>query len=348
MFKKPVRTLIAAALVVAAGTAGAQQQSINLYNWSDYIPPELLKKFEEETGIRVNLDVYDSNETLLARLKAGATGYDVIVPSDYMVQIMINENLLQKIDVAAMPNFANVMAPLDKPDFDPARAYSAPYMWGVTGFSYDSARVPGGQLDESWASFFQPPAELRGQVVALNDVNDLFTAAAIHLGIDQCTTDGREGQRILELLEAQKPFLAMYNSDGTIERMAAGEVIMHHQWNGAAWRARQERDTIRYVIPREGVPFWSDHFAVPVGARNVEGAKTFINWMMAPENIALASNFTGYNNGIRGADRFMDAGLAQDPGVNPPEELRDRFVPNKVCPQAALDLRDRIWTRLKR
>lgn len=333
-------TMSLSALASAAGT-------IHLYNWSDYIPLDLLKKFEKDTGIAVQLDVYDSNDALLAKLKAGATGYDVVVPSDYMVKIMIEEKLLQKFDAAKLPDFKNVTAPLNAPFFDPKREYSAPYMWGVTGFSYDSARVPGGKLDDSWKSFFEPPAALKGQVVALNDANDLVVAAALYAKVNQCTENPKDAEKILAVLQKQKPMLAMYNSDGTIERMQAKEVIMHHQWNGAAYRTREKLSTLAYVMPREGVPFWNDNFAIPVGAKNVEGAKTFINWMMKPENIALASNFTGYNNAIRGADQFMKADLRGDPAINPSEELRKRFVPNQVCSAKAMELRNKVWTRLK-
>ena len=163
----------------------------------------------------------------------------------------------------------------------------------MTGFTYDSARVPGGKLDEGWKSFFEPAAAFEGQVVALNDSNEMFTAPALYLDVNQCTEDAKDGQIILTLLEKQKPMLAMYNSDCTIERMQAKEVIMHHRWNGAAYCTKEKLKTGVFVIPREGVPFWNDNFAVPVGAKNPEGAKTFINWMMQPENIAAASNFTG-------------------------------------------------------
>lgn len=347
MIRKTLKHLAVAASLACAFSVQAAG-SINLYNWSDYIPPDLLKKFEKDTGIKVNLDVYDSNESLLAKLKAGATGYDVVVPSDYMVKIMIDEKMLMKFDATKLSNFKNVLPPMDKPPFDPKRGYSAPYMWGVTGFTYDSARVPGGKLDESWKSFFEPPAALKGQVVALNDANDMFVAAALYLGIKQCTEDAKDGQKILDLLTKQKPMLAMYNSDGTIERMQAKEVVMHHQWNGAAYRTKEKLSTAVFVIPKEGVPFWNDNFVIPVGAKNPEGAKTFINWMMQPENIAVASNFTGYNNGIRGADQFMDAALRADPGVNPNEEMRKRLRPNEVCGPKSMELRNRIWTRLKR
>jgi spermidine/putrescine transport system substrate-binding protein len=350
MLKKTLTRVAALAMTTCVLLSGAAhaENAINLYNWSDYIPVDLLKKFEKETGIKVNLDVFDSNESLLAKLKAGATGYDVVVPSDYMVKIMIDEKLLTKFDATKLSNFKNVQAPLDKPIFDPKREYSAPYMWGITGFTYDSSRVPGGKLDESWKSFFEPAPALKGQVVALNDVNDVMVAASLYLGVDQCNEDPKVGQKILAVLEKQKPFLAMYNSDGTIERMQAKEVIMHQQWNGGAYRTKEKLKSAVFVIPREGIPFWNDNLVIPVGAKNLEGAKKFINWMMLPENIAAATNFTGYNNAIKGADKFMDAALRDDAGVNPSDDMRKRFRPNQICSAKALELRNKIWTRLKR
>lgn len=344
---KRLHRLSVACLMAFAGSAFAAGE-VNLYNWSDYIPPDLLKKFEKDTGIKVNLDVYDSNESLLAKLKAGATGYDVIVPSDYMVKIMTDENLLEKIDVAGMPNFKNVGAPFNKPPFDPKREYSAPYMWGTTGFTYDSARVPGGKLDDSWKSFFEPPAQLKGQIVALNDVVELYKAAAIFLHVDDCTEDPQVAKRILDLLEKQKPMLAMYNSDGTIERMQAKEVIMHQQWNGAAHRTKEKLPTAVYVYPKEGIGFWNDNFAIPKGAKNKDNAKKFVNWMMAPENIAIASNFTGYNNAINGSLKLMDVSLQKDPAVNTPAGMTKLFRPNRSCSAKAVALRDKVWTKLKK
>ncbi len=146
--------ILALPALAAIGYAQSPKATINLYNWSNYIPPDLLKKYEKETGVRVNLDVYDSNESLLAKLKAGATGYDVIVPSDYMVKIMVDEGILEKINATKLSNFKNVQNFSAKPPFDATRAYSAPYMWGVTGFTYDSARVTGGKLEDSWKSFY--------------------------------------------------------------------------------------------------------------------------------------------------------------------------------------------------
>lgn len=339
--------LMAAAGAVLLAMPAHADGELFLYNWSNYTPPELLRKFEEETGIKVTLDVYDSNETLLAKLQAGAAGYDVIVPSSYMVKIMIDEGLLEKIDAGQMENGGKMMAPHDTPDFDPKREYSAPYMWGTTGFSYDSERVPGGELPESWGAVFEPIDELKGQIFMLNDEVEVYNSAAYYAGVPKCTEDPAEAQKILDILTAQKPFVAAYNSDGTIERMASGEVIAHQQWNGAAHRTKEQRPSVVYVYPKEGITFWNDNFAVPKGAPNLENAKIFINWMMKPENIAQASNFTGYMNAIKGSTDHMDESLKNDPAVAMPEEYADRLRPAEDCSDAARELRNRVWTRLK-
>lgn len=335
-----------AAVVAFGGGSAAEARELFLYNWSNYIPPELLKRFEQETGIKVTLDVYDSNETMLAKLQAGATGYDIVVPTDYIIPRMVEGGLIQKIDSSTMENYKNVKEVFRNPSWDPNRAYSVPYMWGTTGFSYDKERVKG-EVAESWKEFFEPREELKGQIVALNDMNDVISSAAFYLGYERCFDDPKKAQTVLDLLTKQKPYLAMYQSDGTIERMIAGEVIMHQQWNGAAHRTKMERPSVVYVYPKEGLPFWADNFAIPKGAKNVEEAKEFLNWMMDPKNAAEASNFTGYMNAIAGSDAFLEEKLAKDPAVNMPDEYADRLRAAEDCPKPAQDLRDRIWTKLK-
>ncbi|HMA14628.1 MAG TPA: extracellular solute-binding protein [Kiloniellaceae bacterium] len=344
--KKLLSTVTCAAVLSLAAAPGAQAAGeLFLYNWSNYFPPDLLTKFEQDTGIKVTLDVYDSNETMLAKLQAGAAGYDVVVPSDYMVKIMIEEGLAEKIDAGQMENFKNVMAPHDKQSFDPEREYSAPYMWGTTGFTYDSAKV--GELEESWKEVFEPKDALKGQIAMLNDEVEVYNAAAYYTGVDKCTEDTKEAQKILNVLEAQKPHVATYNSDGTIDRLAAGEVLAHMQWNGASHRTKETLPTAVYMYPKEGISFWADNFVVPTSAPNKENAKIFVNWMMAPENAAIASNFTGYMNAVRGSDAFMDESLKNDPAVAMPEEYADRLRPNLNCSAAARELRNKVWTRLK-
>jgi spermidine/putrescine transport system substrate-binding protein len=337
----------AAGQAFGAGAARAEGE-LFIYGRSNTIPPELLQKFEQETGIKITFDEYESAATPIARLRAGAAGYDVVVAADALVKIMVDEGLEEEIDARAMPNFKNVVPPHDSPPFDPERRYSVPYLWGTTGFSYDSARVPDGELDDSWRSFFEPMSVWQGEIAVLNDEIAVYNAAAYYLGVDKCTENTEDGQKILAVLRRQKPYVATYQSSGTIERMVAGKVIVHMQGNADAHRTRLQRPSVVYVYPREGVDFWSDNLVVPKGAPNVDNAKTFLNWMMAPENVAMSSNFAGYMNAIEGSGEFLDKALADDPAINMPAEYASRLVPGVDCSAAARELRDQVWTRLRK
>lgn len=332
------------ALISAAQAAG----EVHLYNWANYFPPELMEKFEAETGIKVTLDTYASDEDMLAKLQAGGGGYDVVFPGGQTVESLVQQGLVEKIDAKSMPNFENVLPPFQSVAGDGNREYSVPYMWGTTGFTYDSAKVPGGKLTESWKEFFEPHPELVGQLGALDSVADLYNAAAYYLGVDKCTEDPAEAQKILDLLTKQKEAVKVYATSGTIDAVVSGEVILFQHWNGAAHRTKEQLPTAVYVYPKEGASFWSDNMMVPKGAPNLENAKTFLNWMMEPENAAIATNFSGYMNSIKGSDAYLDESLKTDPAVNMPAKYEDRLVPVKFCSPKALDLRDRVWTSLKK
>lgn len=325
-----------------------EPKELFFYNFSDYYPEGLMKKFEAETGIHITLDVFDSNETMLAKLQAGGTGYDVVVSSDYMVQTLIDLGIAEKIDAHTMENFKNVKVPLNAPDFDPKREYSAPYMWGTTGFTYDSTRVPGGKLDESWKSLLEPIPALKGQIGMYDDEVEVWNAAAYYLGFDKCTEKPEEAEKILALLQKQKPSVAVYKSDGALERMTSKEVITHMQWNGQAHRVKEKLPSVVFVYPKEGVSFWNDNLVAPKGAKHKQNAKIFINWMMKPENAAAASNFTGYMSAIEGAEKFVDAALKGDPAVAMPDEYKPRLRAGKACSAATRELRNKVWTRLKK
>ena len=208
---------------------------------------------------------------MLAKLQAGGTGYDVVVPTGPTLQQMIRDGLLLRIDVNAA-QLQERPGAVRQAALDPERAYSVPYMWGSTGIAYDPAMVTGGKLDDTWKELFEPRPELVGKIGMINDMGETFTAAAHYLGIDICTEKPEDGQKILELLQKQKPAVKLYNSSGTADRVAAGEVAMQHMWNGAYFRAHEKLPSIAYIYPREGLNQWGDNFAVPKGARNVENA----------------------------------------------------------------------------
>jgi spermidine/putrescine transport system substrate-binding protein len=260
---------------------------------------------------------------------------------------MIRNGLVQKIDAKDMPNFHNLRAPFDNPDFDPGRAYSAPYMWGTTGIAYDPATV-GMKLDDSWKEIFEPRPQVAGKLAMLADMGEVFNAAAFYLGYDTCTSKPEEGQKILELLQRQKPSVKLYSSSGSIDRIASGEVAMHQMYNGAAHRATVKKPGITYLYPKEGVNLWGDNLAVAKGAPHPENAKIFINFMMDPKNAAEASNYTGYNNGVAGSESMLLPALRDDPAVNTPADMIARLHQTRECPKASIDLRERVWTRLQR
>ncbi len=328
--------------------ARAQAKELLLFNWSNYTSPALLKRFEAETGIKVTLDTYDTNEGMLAKLQAGGAGYDIVVPTGPTLKGMIRDGLVQKIDTTSLPNGKNIRAPFDNPDFDPGRAYSAPYMWGTTGIAYDPAPLNGGKLTDSWKEILEPRPEYAGKLAMLADMGEVYYAAAFYLGFDGCTDKAEEGQKILDLLTKQKPQVKLYSASGTIDRMASGETLMHHMWNGSYHRAQVKKPGLLYIYPREGVNLWGDNFAVAKGAPHLESAKAFINFMLDPKNAAEASNYTGYNNAVTGSDQYLNDSLRNDPAVNMPADMVSRLRPTRECSRASLDLREKIWTRLQR
>ena len=328
--------------VAAAEQVGGE---LNLYNWTDYISEDLLARFTEETGIAVNLSNYDSNETMLATLAAGATGYDVIVPSDYIIPQLIEQDLIQPIDAFALENAANIDPAFLDPYFDVGRVYTAPYLYGTTGLAVDTSQVP--EPPTSWAEFFAVPEGSDGSIGMMNDQIEVIHAVLRAVGAQPCSTDPADYAAGEELLDAFKPSVSVINSDGIIERMASGENSIHMEWNGAAYRSSLENPNLVYVYATDGLTLWQDNFAVPTGAPNLEQAKAFINWMMDPQNIAEATNWNAYGNAIIGSDAFVDEELASSPMVVPSAEQLSYAAPVQTCPLEATDLYDRLWTSFR-
>lgn len=295
----------------------ATSGELNLYTWSDYYPEELIKKFTADTGIKLNVDYFDSNESLEAKLRASdGAGYDVVVPSDYMVEILKNDGLLLEFDSQSLPNGGNIKESFMDVYFDEGRKYTTPYLYGTTSYMYDTAIITE-ELD-SWADYFNPPASA-GQVGTMNDQTELVNSALRVTGGEFCTTDGAELQAAQDLLLEFKPRVGTINSDGIYERLANGEQAMAMIWNGAGHRAMLERPSLKFVYPTEGIALWQDNFAIPSGAKNVDQAKTFLNWMLDPENMAVAVNFQAYASGVEGTDELMSEELANSTAIVMPE-----------------------------
>ena len=344
MMRAALSAIVALTLTACAGSSdpvSTTSQELHVYNWTDYIDPNEVTRFENETGIKVILDVYDSNETLLAKIQSGATGYDIIFPADYMAAQMRELNLLEPIDVASFPNGKNIMPSMLDVYWDPGRKYTAPYMYGTTGIACNPID-PFCPTIKSWHDFFTTKDP---KVSVLKDEMEVVSAALRAVGVagnNLCTTDKTKFQAALDLLMAFKP--AIIESDGATERMLNGTNTLEHTWNGEVHRMRPQIPNMIYIYPTDGANLWADNIAVPVGAPHLDNAKTFINWLMDPKNIAAESNFTGYDNNIVGSDEFMDKSIRQDPAVIPPADVVSRLSPAPNCSQDVRDMYTQVFT----
>ncbi len=341
---RALRYLASALLVIMIGASGAAAAGqLFIYNWTDYTSPDLLEKFEKETGVKVTLDTYDSNETLLAKLKAGGGGYDIAIASHNFVPIMIKEGLLHKIDAPKLKGYDNITEQWKNPTWDPGNAYSIPWHTGTTSFAVDTS-VYKGDIN-TYKILFDPPPELQGSIGMFNAPDEVISFANAYLGFDQCNENSSQIKKVLELLMKQKPHVKVYNSDGIKERLVSGDTAIHQTWNGYAMRARAAKPSIRYAYPKEGVISWMDSLIVPKGAKNKDSALKFIEFMMQPENAAMQTNFARYANGISGSDAFLAEDLKTAPEIVAPKSVKAIFVP--ACSEKAIKLQDKVWTKLK-
>ncbi len=335
----------AAALTLAAASSGARAAGdLFIYNWTDYTNPDLIKKFEQETGIKVTLDTYDSNETLLAKLKSGSAGYDIVVVSSDFVPIFAKENLIQKIDASKIPGYDALEARWKSPAWDKDNLYTIPYDWGITSYTVNTKFVK--EPADSLKLLFEPPAEAKGKVGMFGSPSEVMSLAEVYLGMTPCQTDTANMKKVSDLLEAQAPSVKVYNSDGIIDRQGSGETWIHQAWNGDAARTRAVNPDIKFVFPKEGVVGWMDNVAVPTSAKDPENAKKFIAFLLKPENSAMSSNFTHYASAVTGAEAHYDPAMRDAPELKVPADMKMAFTP--ACPEEATKLMDRVWTKLKK
>lgn len=324
--------------------ATAEGGALHIYNWGNYTNPDLIKKFEETYKVKVTLDDYDSNETMLAKIKSGATGYDIVVPSDYMVAIMIKEGLLAETKPNQMENFKNVDPKWVDVYWDPGRNYTVPWQWGTTAFTVNTD-VFKGDIN-TYAVMFNPPPELQGRINMLDDMNEVINAGLRYLGLPRCNKNPEDLKKLTDLLMGSKKYWRTFDY-ATIEKLTSKDVDMSQQWNGASLRVRLQMPAMKYAYPKEGLTGWMDNVAVLKDAPNLENAKKFQNFIMDPENAALISNFARYANGIVGSEKYMDKDMAEAPEIIPPADApAPEFLP--PCDEDTVKLYNAIWTELKK
>jgi spermidine/putrescine-binding protein len=312
----------------AACAAEEVDGDLNFYNWTEYIDPELIAAFEEQYSVDVVEDFYDSNEALLAKLQSGAV-YDLIVPSDYMVGIMIEEGVIAELQREAVPNLDNLDPFFADPAYDPGGVYSAAYQWGTTGLGVNM-EVVGEDFDPSWALAFDPElvAEYPGGISLLNDPRETIGAALKYLGYSLNSTSEAELQEATDVISGVKDYIAAFDSDLFAENLVNGEVAVSHGYSGGYLATIEEVDgwdTYAYVIPEEGGTVWIDNMAVPTDADHPCTAHAFINFLLDAENGAALTNWNFYASPNAASEEFILAEILDDETIYPSDELSERL-----------------------
>jgi spermidine/putrescine transport system substrate-binding protein len=339
-----MKRLLMTTAALCASAGALQAQELNLYNWGNYTGPDLIAKFQEETGIRVTVTDYDSNDTALARVQAGGHGFDMVVPSANYVQIFVGAGLLMELDHDRLENIGNIAEEWVNVDWDPGRTHTVPWQWGTTGVAVNTAVYDGDpHTSDIWLN---PPPELAGQVNVVPEMNDVIALAIFHAGGEACTEDLEVLRQVRDtLMSAKQDWISM--DYGMTERLAAEDVAASVNWNGSTMRARLENPNIVYGYPREGYPLWMDSIGILSDSQNVDEAYQFLDFIMEPENAAMISAFARYANGIAGSEDYMPDDMIGAPEIDVPEEhiAAGRFLP--TCPSSATSLYTAIWTELQ-
>lgn len=329
------------ALLLLAG-CGGDRETVNVYNWGDYIDETVLSDFEEETGIRVNYETYATNEDMYIKLKQSDSAYDVAFPSDYMIEKMIAEDLLLPIDTAALENYGSIDDNFKHLSFDPDNAYSVPYMWGTVGILYNTSMVEGEIA--SWDALWDPAYE--GEILMLDSIRDSIAVALKKTGHSMNATDEAALSEAKAALIEQKPLVLAYVGDEVKDMMVAGEAALAVVWSGDAIVMMDENEDLAYVVPEEGTNLWFDNMVVPANAQNPEAALKFIDFMSRPDIALRNTEYIGYATTNKDAKALLDPEVRGNKAAYPDGSViqsSEVFVDLGE----AIRLYDVIWTEVK-
>ena len=362
------QTIALIALVLAAfmpaGTVpahAAEKPLLNIYNWSDYIDPELILEFEREFGIKVNYDIYDSSEIVDTKLLTGHSGYDIVVHSASFSARLIPIGVYRSVDYGRLANWHHI----DKELIAKIRRYfgediaGVPYMWGTTGFAYNRdmilERMPDAPLDSA-AMLFDPSVVARFAdcgVSLLDDPTSVIPIAMMYLGFPANSVEPEHLAKAEELLKGVRPYVKYFSSTKMLLDLPSREVCLAMAWSGdyavAISRAAEAGVDINlsYTIPKEGAIDWYDVMYIPADAPHPDNAYLFLDFMLRPAVIARASNYIGYANANRDARPLVDTALTSDPGIYPDQQTMNRLEPSVVLPPKLERRRSRTWTKIK-
>ncbi len=354
----PGATAPEAAVSAQPDAAGEEATVVNFYNWSDYIDDQTLPGFTAATGIKVNYDVFDSNDVLEGKLLAGNTGYDIVVPTNNFFEVQRAAGLFRPLDKNKLSNYQHldpeILAKLEPQD--PGNSYAVPYAWGTNGLGINldkvRERLPDAPLD-SWDLLFKPElvSKLQDCGVTLLDASDEVTEIVLnYLGYRPDSTDEDELKQAMEVLEKIRPFVRYFHSSQYIDDFANGEVCLVLGWSGDLYQAMDDAadgTNLRYVIPSEGTIIWFDLLVIPADAPHPDNAHALIDYLLTPDVAARNTNATFFPGGNRDALPMVDAAIRDDPAIYPPPEVMARLFPNPAKPPAYARLRNRLWTSVK-
>ena len=324
-----------------AGNTGKGGE-LNVFIWSNYLPDSVIADFERLYDVKLNVELYDSNEALLARLQSGSAKYDIVVPSDYMVTVLRAHSLIQKIDRDAISNFSNLDPQFTSLAYDSSNEYSVPYMWGTSGIAFRRDKI--GVPVESWEVVFDP--SYRDRVSMLDDVRETFGAALKYRGRSLNSTDPNEIREASQLLEQQKPLVKAYDSGGFDQLLLSGDVWIAQSYSGQIAKAMAEDNRIGYVIPKEGCTFFVDNLCIPTNASNREMALQFMNYVLDAAIAARIANETGYSTANHAAKALIKPELLANEAAYPPSEALGRCELIRDLGDL-VELYDRYWTEIK-
>lgn len=350
-------TLVGAA---ASGAPRAQEKVVKIYNWSDYIDPQVLEDFTKETGIKVVYDVYDSNEVLETKLLAGSTGYDLVVPTIYFLARQVDAGVFQPLDKSRIPNWKNLdptmMAQAAK--LDPGNAHAFIYMWGTTGLAYNVAKVAERLPDaptDSWRLAFDP--EVTGKlkdcgIMMLDSPSDVLPSALAYLGEPPDSKDPKVLEKAAAAVQKVRGDVRKFHSSENINALANGDICLSLMYSGdagiAATRAEEAGNGVKveYRIPKEGAQLWFDMMAMPKDAPSPENAYAFMDYLLRPEVIAKVSNFVTYPNAVPASLDLIDPEVKGNANLFPPPEVRAKLFVVTPFDQKAQRSVTRMWTRI--
>jgi putrescine transport system substrate-binding protein len=357
-----IATLIIAVSLCGLAPAAAQNRVVNVYNWSDYINPQVLEQFTRQTGIKVQYDTFDANETLETKLLAGKSGYDVVVPTAYFLERQIMAGVFQTLDKSRLPNLVNVWPEIAKrlARYDPGNQYGVNYMWGTTGIGFNVKAMherlgPNAKIN-SWDVVFKPELISKFKdcgVHMLDSADDILPAALHYLGLDPNSTKPQDLAHAADLMQKIRPFVRKFHSSEYLNALASGEICLVVGWSGDIKQAKnraveaENGVEIAYAIPKEGAQMWFDNLAIPKDAPHPVAAYAFVNFMLDPKVAAKNSNLVAYANGNLVSQKYIDKKVLDDRGVYPDAATMAKLYTVGARGPRAQRLINRIWTRVK-